>query len=67
MLLLFFWTQCGSVAETVAYDMVMEVAMKAQQFQQRNLHIEGPWHWLLTEFASYYGVSVIYTKLRFVL
>ncbi|KAL9667324.1 hypothetical protein QQ045_001676 [Rhodiola kirilowii] len=58
--------KCGSVAETVAYDMVMEVAMKAQQFRQRNLLIDGPWQWLLTEFASYYGVSSIYTKLRYV-
>uniref|UniRef100_A0A7N0UPJ1 Pesticidal crystal cry8Ba protein n=1 Tax=Kalanchoe fedtschenkoi TaxID=63787 RepID=A0A7N0UPJ1_KALFE len=58
--------KCGSVAETVAYDIVMEVAMKAQQFQQRNLLIDGSWNWLLTEFASYYGVSSIYTKLRYV-
>ncbi|KAL9665332.1 hypothetical protein QQ045_020751 [Rhodiola kirilowii] len=58
--------KCGSIAETVAYDMVMEVAMKAQQFQQRNLLIDGSWNWLLTEFASYYGVSSIYTKLRYV-
>uniref|UniRef100_A0A7N0UP95 Uncharacterized protein n=1 Tax=Kalanchoe fedtschenkoi TaxID=63787 RepID=A0A7N0UP95_KALFE len=58
--------KCGSVAETVAYDIVMEVAMKAQQFQQRNLLVDGSWNWLLTEFASYYGVSSIYTKLRYV-
>ncbi|RZR81088.1 hypothetical protein BHM03_00007235 [Ensete ventricosum] len=57
--------QCGSVAETVAYDIVMEVAMKAQQFQQRNLILHGPWKWLLTEFASYYGVSDAYMKLRY--
>lgn len=44
--------------------MVMEVAMKAQQFQQRRLLIDGSWNWLLMEFASYYGVSPIYTKLR---
>lgn len=55
----------GSVAETVAYDLVMEVAMKVQGFQQRNLLLQGPWKWLLTEFASYYGVSEIYTKLRY--
>ncbi|BAT81923.1 hypothetical protein VIGAN_03183600 [Vigna angularis var. angularis] len=55
----------GSVAETVAYDLVMEVAMKIQGFQQRNLMLHGPWKWLLTEFASYYGVSEIYTKLRY--
>ncbi|CAL9748396.1 unnamed protein product [Musa acuminata subsp. burmannicoides] len=57
--------KCGSVAETVAYDIVLEVAMKAQQFQQRNLMLHGPWKWLLTEFASYYGVSDAYTKLRY--
>ncbi|MCH98958.1 hypothetical protein A2U01_0019967, partial [Trifolium medium] len=56
---------CGSVAETVAYDLVLEVAMKVQGFQQRNLLLHGPWKWLLTEFASYYGVSEIYTKLRY--
>ncbi|KAI4337616.1 hypothetical protein L6164_016008 [Bauhinia variegata] len=57
--------KCGSVAETVAYDLVLEVAMKVQGFQQRNLLLHGPWKWLLTEFASYYGVSDIYTKLRY--
>ncbi|KAF8411383.1 hypothetical protein HHK36_003932 [Tetracentron sinense] len=57
--------KCGSVAETVAYDLVLEVAMKAQHFQQRNLLLYGPWKWLLTEFASYYGVSDAYTKLRY--
>lgn len=57
--------KCGSVAETVAYDLVLEVAMKVQGFQQRNLLLHGPWKWLLTEFASYYGVSEIYTKLRY--
>ncbi|KAM7253374.1 hypothetical protein ACFE04_008816 [Oxalis oulophora] len=57
--------KCGSVAETVAYDLVLEVAMKAQHFRQRNLLLEGSWKWLLTEFASYYGVSDVYTKLRY--
>ncbi|GLT79898.1 hypothetical protein SLA2020_513670 [Shorea laevis] len=57
--------KCGSVAETVAYDLVLEVAMKVQQFQQRNLLLYGSWKWLLTEFASYYGVSDVYTKLRY--
>lgn len=60
----FLWPQCGSVAETVAYDVVLEVAMKIQGFRQRNLILHGPWNWLLSEFASYYGVSEIYTKLR---
>ncbi|CAL5348876.1 hypothetical protein CsSME_00035553 [Camellia sinensis var. sinensis] len=57
--------KCGSVAETVAYDLVLEVAMKVQHFQQRNLLLHGPWKWLLNEFASYYGVSDAYTRLRY--
>lgn len=57
--------KCGCVAETVAYDFVLEVAMKVQHFQQRNLLLYGPWKWLVTEFASYYGVSDAYTKLRY--
>ncbi|XXG86523.1 hypothetical protein AAC387_Pa11g1398 [Persea americana] len=57
--------KCGSVAETVAYDLVLEVAMKIQHFQQRNLLLYGPWKWLVAEFASYYGVSDAYTKLRY--
>ncbi|KAH7679631.1 hypothetical protein IHE45_06G071100 [Dioscorea alata] len=57
--------KCGSVAETVAYDIALEVAMKVQQFQQRHLLLHGEWKWLLTEFASYFGVSDAYTKLRY--
>ncbi|GAB4861340.1 hypothetical protein Ancab_036501 [Ancistrocladus abbreviatus] len=57
--------KCGSVAETVAYDLVLEVAMKVQHFQQRHLLLHGEWKWLLEEFASYYGVSDAYTKLRY--
>ncbi|RZC76552.1 hypothetical protein C5167_000735 [Papaver somniferum] len=57
--------ECGSVAETVAYDFVLEVAMKAQHFQQRNLVLRGEWKWLLTEFASYYGISDAYARLRY--
>nr|KAJ0186748.1 hypothetical protein LSAT_V11C900486900 [Lactuca sativa] len=56
--------KCGSIAETMAYDLAMEVAMKEQNFQQRNLLFHDPWKWLLTEFAAYYGVSDAYTKLR---
>ncbi|CAL9001820.1 unnamed protein product [Prunus brigantina] len=54
----------GSIAETVAYDCALEVAMKVQHFQQRNLLLHGSWRWLVTEFASYYGVSKTYTNLR---
>ncbi|KAJ9567728.1 hypothetical protein OSB04_003694 [Centaurea solstitialis] len=57
--------KCGSVAETVAYDIVMEVAMKVEKVQQRKLLLHDPWKWLLAEFASYYGVSDAYTKLRY--
>ncbi|ESQ54863.1 hypothetical protein EUTSA_v10024255mg [Eutrema salsugineum] len=57
--------KCGSVAETVAYDLVLEVALKMQRFQQRNLLLYGSWKWLLEEFASYYGISDVYTKLRY--
>ena len=49
----------------MAYDIVMEVAMKVQNFHQRSLHLQNPWKWLVIEFASYYGVSDAYTKLRF--
>lgn len=38
--------------------------MKLQNFQQRNLLLYNPWKWLLNEFASDYGVSDAYTKLR---
>ncbi|PPD98658.1 hypothetical protein GOBAR_DD04322 [Gossypium barbadense] len=41
--------KCGSVAETVAYDLLMEVAMKVQHFQERNLLLHGPWKWLVCE------------------
>jgi hypothetical protein len=56
--------QWGPVGETKAYDIVLEVAMRVQQFQRRKLRLEGTWLWLLSEFASCYGVSVSYTKLR---
>lgn len=51
--------------ETLAYDLLMEAAMRSHQFHARNLRIVGPWKWLLTEFAEYYGVSDSYTKLRY--
>ncbi|KAL3838634.1 hypothetical protein ACJIZ3_023225 [Penstemon smallii] len=57
--------KCASVAETIAYDCVLETAMKVQQFQQRNLLLHGSWRWLVSEFASYFGVSDAYTKLRY--
>ena len=56
--------QWGPVGETRAYDIVLDVAMRAQQFHKRNLRLQGSWIWLLAEFASCYGVKESYTKLR---
>lgn len=39
--------------------------MKSLKFEQRNLVLHGTWKWLLAEFASYYGVSDEYAKLRY--
>ncbi|XWS47271.1 hypothetical protein CRYUN_Cryun14cG0138100 [Craigia yunnanensis] len=57
----------GPVVETLAYDLLLEASMRAQHFHSRNLRLQGPWQWLLTEFADYYGVSDSYTKLRYLL
>nr|GEZ61886.1 mammalian uncoordinated homology 13, domain 2 [Tanacetum cinerariifolium] len=51
-------------AEITAYDLVLEAAMKAQNINKKNLPFHGKWRWLLTNFASYYGLSDAYTKLR---
>ncbi|WCJ37293.1 hypothetical protein M5689_018443 [Euphorbia peplus] len=53
------------VVETLAYDLLLEAAMRAQHFHSRSLRLNGTWKWLLTEFAEYYGVSDSYTKLRY--
>ncbi|CAK9315428.1 unnamed protein product [Citrullus colocynthis] len=55
----------GPVVETLAYDLVLEAAMRAQHFCSTNLRIDGLWKWLLTEFADYYGVSDSYTRIRY--
>uniref|UniRef100_A0A7N0VD54 Uncharacterized protein n=1 Tax=Kalanchoe fedtschenkoi TaxID=63787 RepID=A0A7N0VD54_KALFE len=55
----------GPVVETLAYDLLLEAALRAQQFHSRNLRLHGCWSWLLTEFADYYGVSDSYAKLRY--
>ncbi|KAL6999792.1 hypothetical protein U1Q18_000948 [Sarracenia purpurea var. burkii] len=55
----------GPIVETLAYDLLLEAALRAQHFHSRNLRIDGPWQWLLSEFADYYGVSDSYTKLRY--
>eukprot|EP00249_Psilotum_nudum_P017450 c26329_g2_i1 orf=245-2914(-) len=55
----------GSVGETLAYDIVLDVAMRVHHFRQRNLSLEEPWRWLLSEFSICYGVPDSYTKLRY--
>lgn len=50
--------------ETLAYDLVLDAAMRTQNFHSHNLRLHGLWKWLLTEFADYYEVSESYTKLR---
>ncbi|XP_059282074.1 uncharacterized protein LOC132035924 isoform X2 [Lycium ferocissimum] len=55
----------GPIAETLAYDLLLEASMRAQQFRARSLRSEEPWNWLLTEFSEYYGVTDTYTKLRY--
>lgn len=56
--------QSRSVAETLAYDFLLEATLRAQNFHSRNMRLHGPWKWLLNEFSDYYGVSDSYTKLR---
>ncbi|XP_010442250.1 PREDICTED: uncharacterized protein LOC104725316 [Camelina sativa] len=53
------------VVETLAYDLLLEAATRAQKFHPQNLRLNGSWKWLLSEFAEYYGVSDSYTKLRY--
>ncbi|KAK4342191.1 hypothetical protein RND71_038007 [Anisodus tanguticus] len=55
----------GPIAETLAYDLLLEASMRAQQFRARSLRSEEPWNWLLTEFSEYYGVTDTYAKLRY--
>lgn len=56
--------QSAPVVETLAYDLLLEAATRAQKFHSQNLSLNGSWKWLLSEFAEYYGVSDSYTKLR---
>jgi hypothetical protein len=64
LLFILHMLQSGPVVETLAYDLLLEAAMRAQHFHSQNLWLHGHWKWLLTEFADYYGVSDSYTKLR---
>lgn len=59
--------QLGVVTEMLAYDIVLETAMRMQHFGPRSLRLHGTWKWLLSEFSVYYGVSDAYTNLRLVL
>jgi hypothetical protein len=56
--------QWGPVGETLAYDIVLGVALRINSFQQRNLRLQGAWKWLLSEFSVFYGVSHVYASLR---
>jgi len=49
--------QGGPAVDTIIYDMVLEAAMRAQNFNSKMLHISGPWILLLDEFSDYYGIS----------
>lgn len=60
-----YFVQSGPVVETLAYDLLLEGAMRAQHFHSRNLRLNGTWKWLLDAFAEYYGVSESYAKLRY--
>lgn len=53
------------LVETLAYDLLLEAAMRAHQFHSRNLCLHGSWKWLLREFADYYEVYPCYTNLRY--
>uniref|UniRef100_A0A0D9YNT3 Uncharacterized protein n=1 Tax=Oryza glumipatula TaxID=40148 RepID=A0A0D9YNT3_9ORYZ len=57
--------QGGPAVDTIVYDMVLEAAMRAQNFNSKMLHVSGSWKWLLDEFSDYYGVSDAYRKLRY--
>ncbi|KAL6604491.1 hypothetical protein ACP70R_042918 [Stipagrostis hirtigluma subsp. patula] len=57
--------QGGPAVDTIIYDMVLEAAMRAQNFNSKMLHISGSWKWLLDEFSNYYGISDAYRKLRY--
>lgn len=65
-ILTYFYLQSAPVVETLAYNLLLEAAMRVQQFRSRNLCLHGSWKWLLSEFADYYGVSDAYTKLRWI-
>eukprot|EP00850_Spirogloea_muscicola_P008528 SM000045S16273 [mRNA] locus=s45:674261:679828:+ [translate_table: standard] len=54
----------GPVGETLAYDVVLAVALSVQGFDGRNLLLQMPWSWLLSEFALTYQVSENYRSLR---
>ncbi|KAL3157275.1 hypothetical protein ABBQ38_001508 [Trebouxia sp. C0009 RCD-2024] len=48
-----------------AYDCVLTAAIYAEGRGRRKLAIKGDWDWLLTEFASTYGVRRTYASLAY--
>eukprot|EP00850_Spirogloea_muscicola_P006675 SM000032S12059 [mRNA] locus=s32:382745:388273:+ [translate_table: standard] len=57
----------GPVGETLAYDVVLAVALSVQGFDGRNLLLQMPWSWLLSEFALTYQVSENYRSLSYLM
>lgn len=48
-----------------AYDLLLQVALSANNFKQRHLLITKPWHFLLNRFASEYNISTSTCILQF--
>ncbi|QDZ22078.1 hypothetical protein HOP50_06g46190 [Chloropicon primus] len=47
------------------YDVLLQVALAANNFKQRHLLITKPWHFLLNKFASEYNISTTTCILQF--
>ncbi|DBB16594.1 TPA: hypothetical protein ACH3X3_014851 [Trebouxia sp. C0006] len=45
------------------YDVVLDAALRAQKCGPRQLQVQDEWEWLLSEFASFYGIRQTYTVL----
>ncbi len=44
----------------LAYDVTMAAALEATGCGRLKLLVEGPWEWLLVNFATYFGVRSFY-------
>lgn len=44
----------------LAYDATLAAALEATGCGRHKLLVEGPWEWLLSNFASYFGVRSFY-------